>query len=373
MSHSLAGALALMQPHLDPAIVSEKVFARMVKLACLLPPIYWGGFECHLGDGPHSVDFHQGYNQVEEFEKFVHFFSARLGSGNLDIFKRLKRFRSQWALSGSRINKAVDKVSLEFDVIRADDTTRCPCMFLFLSPFISLTPTDSRLMELVQCFVSQMFDEATAKQIWGSVKNLSLITDHAAIGYLGAMTSREKRALRLVVAKLPLERLAKIINHLSPAIDSIQIDPLLSKLKDSNCAFFLNLDILCDSISPRIGIECYPKSTTERPDGWPALLRRFQDLGLCSKDQAGALIQWQGLTTPQKSKTPWPAELVSASLLKQPHEFTSFSRSLNHIKIDFSPLKRPKAKAYLEFKHGWMDLKNKSSEGADKTRNRERE
>ncbi len=371
MPHSMAGAVALMRPHLSSSLISPAAFAQIESFSAMLPPIYWGGFECHLDGAPDRVDFHQGYNGAEELQKFLAACARNPASKNRNAFTNLSGFNQQWAREGSVIKQQVDKVSLEFDLAKEKDRLCFPSVFLFLKPFISLERIDHRFKDLVDGFFFHLTGEKTTKNLWSNVRYLATISGGATVENLGAMTARETGGLRLVIVDLPLNRAVVIARHIAPRKTVDHIKRLLTPIADRAETFVLDVDVLNESISPRIGIECYPKKSADASVSWEPFIARFSDLGLCSRDQADGLVRWQGVTTPASCDGPWPDALVLASLLEKAHRFTSFSRYLNHVKIDFSPSRQPRMKAYLGFVHHWIDLKRRSLRGPEAEQNGE--
>lgn len=363
MTHSMADAIALIRQDLAPSLVSDEAFGRIYRLAELLPPAYWGGFECHLSPGPNGVDFHQGYSRVEELETLIDSLGRADASIDRSPWRRLESFCAQWKKTSSPIHGQVDKVSVEFDVTSQLGLAGAPSVFLFLNPFILLKPKDSRFQNLVESFFSGLTGKEAAGEINEFVENLAFAAGGVKIVNVGAMISRKMGGLRLVLANLSPTKAATIVAHLCPERESARIEGLLADLKDRAGCFALNLDVLSSSISSRIGIECYPKQTLEAAKAWKPLLSHFCERGLCSKSQSDALIKWQGLTTPATCRVPWPEDLIAASLLKKPRQFTSILRFLNHVKVDFSPKRRIEAKAYLGFIHDWFEPNQTTSPG----------
>jgi len=361
MTGSMAGAVALMRPHLSLSLVSSAAFSRIERFSAMLPPIYWGGFECHLDEVPDHVDFHQGYNNAEELKNFLRVFPGAHPPEGPDAFQKLSDFNLQWAQSGSLVKRQVDKISLEFDLKQESDRFGFPSVFLFLKPFVELQRIGHQFKTLVDRFLFHLTGSKTTRKLWENIEHLASISGGATVENLGAMTAREAIGLRLVLVDLPLDRAVAVAEHIAPEESVARIKRLLSDIADWADTFVVDVDVLDDSISPRIGIECYPKISAELSVDWPSFIDRFFNLGLCSKNQAEGLIQWIGVTVPGNCRGPWPDELVLASLIEKPYRFTSFSRYLNHVKIDFSPCRQPRMKAYLGFAHHWIDLKSRST------------
>lgn len=362
MTPCMAGALALIRPHLSPLLVSAETFERIEKMAASFPPTYWGGFECHLDKGPARVDFHQGYNCADELERLVTFSGPGAGPADQGRPFGLRGLSAQWARAGTFLAKEVESISLEFDVAESFPGATAPSVFLFLSRPITLGPIGNRTKDLVRSFLFQLYSAETAEKTWETLAGLAPAAEGPAIGYLGAMTSRKTGALRLVIPDLSAGTLAEFSSRLAPSAAGIA--QLVSKIEDCTGAFALNLDVLPGAVSSRIGVECYPKQRNGSASSWRELLGRLTDMGFCSRAQGCALYDWQGLTTPESAGAPWPRDLIAASLLQPPFRFSAFSRMLSHVKIDLHPSKAPRAKAYLEFLHRWIDMKESRAEAA---------
>ena len=71
MIYSMNEAFQVVLPHLPSELASFEAVSNIQKVACSLPPVYWGGFECRLEETASQVDFHQGIEPGTDTTKFL--------------------------------------------------------------------------------------------------------------------------------------------------------------------------------------------------------------------------------------------------------------------------------------------------------------
>ena len=98
----------------------------------------------------------------------------------------------------------------------------------------------------------------------------------------------------------------------------------------------------------------FPGAPPSAEPRWAALLDLLTADGACTPGQRAGLLAWPGVNDPGNSATPWPGDLMLASLLQPPDRFSAIVRQLSHVKVSYQPGRPLEAKAYLGWAHTWL-------------------
>ncbi len=129
--------LEILAPVFPKALISEKGFERIRRVARLLPIRLssFFGFECRLGEERANADFLLHLTDEEAGGDVLSGARAerRLPSGILKntCWKRLAAFAREWTTAGTELGRRADHVWLEFDTARAQAATGVPVPSFF--------------------------------------------------------------------------------------------------------------------------------------------------------------------------------------------------------------------------------------------------
>jgi hypothetical protein len=100
----------------------------------------------------------------------------------------------------------------------------------------------------------------------------------------------------------------------------------------------LSIDLLPESVSPRVGLEGSFRRLPHREPRWATLFDRLEGAGLCCPEKRRAVFAWPGYCTPRSAH--WP---ITAG-----HPLPGFHiRSLSHVKLVCHPERPLETKVYL--------------------------
>jgi hypothetical protein len=259
----------------------------------------------------------------------------------------LQDFYQKWASPNSSLHQEIENVGLEFDVNEQLPQVPIPCIFL---KFNQETVIDNEgLMQIVRLLnhqVSPLFES-----------NLRLCADSlptgATISHLGAMLSRQAKAVRVNVKGIAPEQLSDYLMQISWSASTNTFSTLTSTLSKFVDSILLSFDV-GDTVLPRIGLECFLNNQPYDEPRWQLFLNYLVEAGLCTPAKKNAFLAWPGLS--QKSSVPdlWPSNISFGDRFLGSRAFSIFWRRVSHIKLVYQPSIPLEAKGYLAFGHDWF-------------------
>lgn len=169
---------------------------------------------------------------------------------------------------------------------------------------------------------------------------------------VGAMLSRPNEAIRLCTRGLDAGEILSYLESLSWPGSGRELGDHLQALRPLTDA--VDLDItLADEVLPQIGLECTIKDGAAGRAKVKALLDHLSAAGACLPEKAEAIFRWLGYCTESSDRERWPDHLRRASAALGSGVVSTFARTLNHVKVNYTPGCPISAKAYLGVRHYW--------------------
>ncbi len=336
--------LAVVLPHLRPALAGPAARARISSLASHLPACPAGGFEISLTDRTDRTDFHV----------FVSRGVVRAPGGTEPHpgWEAAARFSEAWAAADSPFAQAVVALILEFDLDPSSATVPPPSLFC------AFHPVAGEQADVVRAVTAALVGERPFADLSAALDGcLAALPPLAGINHVGAMWSRtgsgsvpfvranlggvEPDAIVPLVARLGWAghagALGGIIKGLGSVVDSIEVA----------------WDVGAPSPT-RLGLECFISDTVARTSpGWLEVLEHMSSLATCDAAKVGALLDWPGLSRRSRSG-PWPRSLLLGDGFLASTAASVFVRRINHVKVVVDGDHVTEIKAYPIFGHRWI-------------------
>jgi hypothetical protein len=324
---SLALMLDAVAAALPPALVSGAARRRLRALAARLPFIPCVGLECHLGASAPRVDL---LTYTSDWDVL------RAWADGVPLARATARSRAL-------IDRWVDAFVLEFDADGA--RPQPPAMFLNFRP--DAIVDEATLLELAGCLIGPL--PAGAE---GSLRRCAAAAgDDLQVTHLGVMTSRAGRPLRVNLGTVAVDALTAFASAMAwPPERRAALGSLVDLVRPFAHHVVLAVDI--DEAAPsRLGLECYLPSTSEGGAGWGRMLARIGADGMCTAEEATALLEWPRRTADHGIG--WPPAYARVARFLGPGYGGVMSRTVNHLKLISTPGEPLRAKAYLLARHEW--------------------
>jgi hypothetical protein len=343
---SLAPQLAMLAPHLPPAIVSPAAVARMQRSAALLFPASGVGFEARLAGDPSEVDLYMRVSPRDGSAAILggwhqsHALAAPLAED--PYWQRLARLsRLLWAADDGLLKPFVNRFGLELDHADLDGACARPSIVFFDLP----ETTAGNSAGLVRTMTDIVLPLVLERSLGNPQRHLIAAAVGAAapvarLRHIGMALRRPDPAVRLVF-KLPPDRIAECLALLGFGARAKPIAAAVSAIGGDLKNISLQVDVT-EKFGSRVGVEFH----ASRSEAWAGLLRRLTLCRLCTAERAIALSHWQRA----------PAELDGMPRTdygtRLPTDPTRLReglpvRLLNHAKVSFTPDGCLEAKIYL--------------------------
>jgi hypothetical protein len=334
---------ASLRDHLDwllpesGALIGQVARERLATLSERMPPLPRIAVECHLARGDDRVDLHQCFLR-NDFPVLA----AHINRGSPGRFASTAFF-DELARDGSVLNRGIDEIFLEYDLPASDQLPRSPSVFM---GFVEQPAQyDVALEAFALLGVKPGFAvDACFRACLGKARIL----------HIGAMLGRDDGLVRVNVKGLPPRELGCYLRACGWGGDLARAEQLFEWALERVDRVTIALDA-GERMLDRIGFECFLDEQPEREIAWENIGRELSVEGLCCADKAGALLQIPADVTPLDGEGAWPAELVAASLLRQPRDLSTYVRRLAHFKLTLSPDGTREAKAYFAMLYTWND------------------
>jgi prenyltransferase/squalene oxidase-like repeat protein len=350
----LSDSLPLVLPSLPEELVPPERISSLAALAATLPPVHCAGFECRLARGDSDVDLQQGMTRTHDEPAAAVRFLARAASEQRTspVWDRVRRLCDDWASSGTALNEGVAELWLEVDVAPRAPSPVLADLMPSVFALLQAREGDESLAVATD-FIARLLDEVEARPLRAVLARCAAACPSGAwISHIGVMLGRPVPALRMHVSGLPLNGFEAYLSEVGWPGDAAEALSLGRVLLDHGDMVVLCLDVVGDLL-PRLGLECFFSQKWGVDPRWPALLAQLVDLGLSSREKAGALLRWPGVVTPAHMPAPWPEDLIVQSLVHPEDELGVVERRLSHVKLTYVPGEPVTAKAYFGFGHLW--------------------
>jgi hypothetical protein len=346
LSISMADYLKVVIPHIPSELVPLEALSKIQTLAQCLPPCSVGLFECHLDKNQFRVDF-QVRSSCISFKMPESLTINPLWSTGIS-------FGHDWSELKTHLCQMIDYIWLEFDLMGSSSLLPIPCIFFTLNQGCI---DYSKLQEIAIKFLIKLLNLSFPLRIEPNLKTcIESLPKEAQIAHVGAMLSRPTKAVRLVIKKIPPQRLSDYLEQIGWQDPTNMLPQLVSNLSNWVNSVALAFDV-SEKIYPRIGLECFLNQQPFIDEAsWQSFLDNYlMKEGLCTSTQANALLAWPGFSQKLDQPELWPSHLKRLDHLLSPNAISLFYRTINHLKIVYQPGSPLVAKAYLAFFHSYLE------------------
>ena len=125
---------------------------------------------------------------------------------------------------------------------------------------------------------------------------------------MSAMLSRQPAALK-VFGSIPKNQLPEYLTHIGWTGSIPELETVLTTF----CAPIDSIQIdltVGNMISPRLGIEFFSDTSSQKDPGRHLLLNQFVESGLCTPEKRDILFAWPGDSREVFSGQSWPSRLI---------------------------------------------------------------
>lgn len=338
--------LEVVVPHLGPALAGPAAVDEVRRLACALPLVDRAGFESRLGPRARpTVDLQAGF-AVDEASRVA----AALDRAGDGPWRAVRDVCRSWADGG--LDRRITELWLEVDADGAGEPS--PSIFAVLAGAGGSAHVDVAL-DLVRTLLPPDRQPATEQL----VRTLSEgVGGRGVVNHVGLMLGRPVTGVRLHVSAVALRDVADVARDVGWPGDVQELETWAHRLLDLGDRLALCFEAVDGRLTPRIGLECFFTQLRGVDPRWPALLRELAAHGLCTDEQADALLGWPGYGGPFDAD-PWPDELVQRDIGGSPETLVVVERRLSHVKVtigDGDGDGAATAKAYFGFGRVALDL-----------------
>lgn len=343
---SLFSALELAKPSLPGSLIDAEGYALLALAAERLPfelATFWG-FECRLGEASARMDIlfeirrqSQGRNILAgELPSTVDEMCAQWPA-----WEQLRRFAVLWADPHHAFSTHIRNIWLEFDTAaielpsQAADILSRPCIFFGPNSKSLKKEQDARLIcDALRALDNPLCDEDALNVL------IAGLPGESRVFQVGIMLSRPNPGLRVCVYPLTAEEIPVWLGAIGWQGDSEMVAALLRQLPPGLESFAVDVNLMPDGPSEKIGLECYMNWLEDDPKQWDPFLDVITAMRLCLPSKYHGIIEFQGMTRFPKD---WrPSDGIA---------YTILYRKIHHIKLSFMAGQVTEAKAYLALSH----------------------
>lgn len=355
MQATFAESLSVLLPGLPSALAPPALLPDLSRLARALPPIPRGGFEVHLGTPP-GVDVHHGIVAAGDEPQRLRTHLAATGATVHPAWQRVDDFLARWNDPASDLHDEITELVLELDQTPLSVDPLLPSVFFGFRQ----EPAPAPARYAVAQAALDVLPGSTAWSPWQpDVRRcFEACSPPSFVSHLGVMAGRRVPALRINVKRLQADSLLAYLRRVgwpgASAENALEeAAAMMARLQQFVDRITVCLDVGA-RVYPQIGFECILLKQPPPGARWAVFLDHLVERGWCLPHQRDALLDWPGYTTPLTTTVGWPASLISAELLQASDCFTAFQRGLSHVKVSYHPQRPVTAKAYLTFRHQWL-------------------
>ena len=294
------GVAELLRPLIPRALLDGPGWDRFLAATTALPDAGLGTFfgcEFRLGEEPPAADLGVVVRPGSALAR--HYVRRGEAAPPGSPAAALGRLFARLGQADPALRAAVAGTMLEYDLAAPPGAPE-PGVFLKLPPAASEPHGRPQRVPIAALAGAVGRTEAGAEQR-AAARALAALPPQARVVQIGAMPSRQPRAVRLVIQELGRGELAGVLERwgrretIGPAAE------VLSHFEEVLPRFRLAVDVTAAGLLPRIGVELYPAGswrdspdswlTTGRSD-WRPVAERLAQRGWCLPAKAQGLLDW---------------------------------------------------------------------------------
>ncbi len=366
---SLKNALLVSKTGLDEKLVSTDAISQMSLIADLLPTFptaSQAGLECHLGMSEPTADFFAAFSTLNSGrEALARGYQPLANLEDNSVWNRVYEFCKHWTDKHSALYNEVDRVWLEFDLVKPQPSkVPEPNFFFGTAKGVKNEADDNLSFDRVSENYNWITEEALRflrnKPLPDSIKQnllncFSSLPPGGRVFQLGVMLPRqaESETVRLCISNIAISDIPQYLKDIGWQGSVTKLQSVLADLTPFANSISLNIAV-GDYIFPKIGLECYIEKNPKINPKWNSFLSYLVEQKLCTPEKADALLNYPGYSSEYHHQELWPRNLANASKFINNSFNSTLVRVLHHIKIVYQPERPLTAKAYLWFGHLWL-------------------
>jgi hypothetical protein len=335
------------RPFFPQSLLPAGALARLEPVAARLPPAANLALECHLHEDAIYVDL------IPQFIRPGGSVAA-LARGDADGvgWSAVRDFCAGWIETDSPLARDIHAIWLEFDLGVEPAIPPQPSIFVGFAGAAKSAGYGPLVEMTITALQPSLLSAAFRQRLTACFAALPAGTDLFSIGF---MLARRYDRARICIGHLPPAGVLPYLRQVGwpgPWAAAADLAANLAPLVDE---YGLALD-MGDSLSPKLGVECYLFEPRPRQESrWARLLDYLIATGCCAPAKAEALLRWPGRHFHQLTLGEI-AELRANSPSLAPRMQNLLTRRISHLKLVLEPDQAPQAKAYLELSHTWLPL-----------------
>ena len=337
--------LDIVKPSMPQALIGNDGWANIESVCQLLPNqiTSFFGFECRLTETANQADFLLCIGDKEIGRDILagnhSRFSLPQELSDHPVWQHIQQFTTQWLEPDSPLNQHVSNIWLEFDVDGPAETPPVPsCFFgsesIYTDTDIDIDTPNSDHTWVTQTAMQQLqghrVDAQVEQQLFRCLEALPSGTHVFQVGLMLARCSEQVRiCLRGISTTQTLEYLQRI-----GWPGSLQaLKSLLLEVVEQVDRIDVDLDVGCQGVSAKLGLECYINRQPQLEPKWISFLDYLVNKGWCLGEKRQALLDYPGYTRQRDYSGRWPVHFVKLSQWVGDGSETVFFRGLHHIKL----------------------------------------
>lgn len=372
MTSSLKEMVSAIAPTISPHLIAPHALAAIGSVAQQFPMTLGTtvGFECPLSTVDAHADFFlrvsgawgqsllaglpQSLPILEQLQSqpdrcppgFAHLWEV-------PSWQRIRKFAQRWADPTSLLQKAINDIWLEFDVVPGANHLPSPSSFFGVK-----SPGLPSLEWVGQMALPMLLGSTLSAQTLETLQQcFAAIPASAQVFQIGVLSGRGASplgtpALRLYIQNLQLNQIPSLLNRLNWPGDRSLLTQLLTRVCPGQEICSLQLEIQ-ETLSPVIAVEC----AFSHRGGWQKTLNRLMMAGFCTFERAQALLDYPGYVRSQDAVAPFPELLARWSAQLAPYRECLLVKRLAYLKFTYQPGQPLLAKAYLGVSPTWIDAR----------------
>ena len=262
---------------LCPGLASKDSLTNVLKLVQVLPTFHDAVFECRLGKNASRIDL-----SVAVSPSNIYFPEALLIHPTWNWLQSLcNRLKDR----NSNIWGKISEIWLEFDNDASKISVFIPCILLGLN-------LSTRDFLSLQNIVLELPQLPSYPSIRSSLRLCSeALPASARIIYIGVMSSRSPKTLRLGIHGISPHEIPKYLNNIPTLSLSKDLEKLILELHPYIDYIDLSLDI-SHAVDSRFGLECFISKGKNYITNLNHFLQKLLEMSLCTVDQCQMLLEW---------------------------------------------------------------------------------
>ena len=298
------GIAELLRPLIPRALLDGPGWDRLLAAVTALPDAGLGTFfgcEFRLGEEPPAADLGVVVRPGSALAR--HYVRRGEAAPRGSPAAALGRLFARLGQADPALRAAVAGSMLEYDLI-APPAAPEPGVFLKLPPAAASEPHGRPQRVPIAALAGAVGWTEAGPEQRAAAQALAALPSPARVAQIGAMPSRQPRAVRLVIQELERGELAGVLERWGRREAIGPSAEVLSHFDEILPRFRLAVDVTAAGLLPRIGVELYHAgSWSEGPDGWlrtgrsdwRPVVERLAQRGWCLPAKAQGLLDWCAL------------------------------------------------------------------------------